>query len=76
MTLFRVSKIDIKRLNQTAVRPILMSKKLSPNAERANKRAKNKKKEKAKTMWEPDLVTNRNSNRRILSILIFTAMSL
>jgi hypothetical protein len=75
MTLFRVSKIDIKRLSQTAVRPILLSTKLSPNAESANKRIKNKKKEKAKTTCEPDLITNRNSSRRIFSILIFTAMS-
>ena len=50
MTLFRVSKIDIKRLNQTAVRPILLSTKLSPNAESANKRIKNKKKEKPKLL--------------------------
>ena len=48
MTLFRVSKIDIKRLNQTAVRPILLSTKLSPNAESANKRIKNKKRKKPK----------------------------
>ena len=48
MTLVRVSKIDIKRLNQTAVRPILLSTKLSPNAESANNRIKNKKKLKPK----------------------------
>ena len=70
MTLLRVSNIDIKRLNHTAVKPILLSTKLSPNPERANKRVKNIKNEKAKTMCEPDFITNRNSNRRILSILI------
>ena len=70
MILLRVSKIDIRRLNQTAVRPNPLNKVVFPNDERANKSIKNTKKEKAKPMCEPDLRTNRNSNLRMLSITI------
>ena len=70
MILLRVSKIDIRRLNQTAVRPNPRKKLLSPNDERANRSIKNRKKEKAKLMCEPDLSTIRNSNLRMFSIKI------
>ena len=63
-------KVEIRRLNQTADKPIPLRLKLSPNVERANKSIKNRKKEKAKTTCEPDLNINRNSNRRIFSIAI------
>ena len=70
MILLRVSKIDIRRLNQTAVRPTSLKKELLPNDERANRSIKNRKKEKAKPMCEPDLSTIRNSNLRMFSITI------
>ena len=68
MTLLIVSKIDIRRLSQTAVRPNSANVVIFPNDERANKRIKNRKKEKAKPMCAPDLSTNRNSNLRMFSI--------
>ena len=68
MTLFIVSKIDIRRLNQTAVRPNSANIVLFPNDERANNRLKNRKKEKAKPMCDPDLSTNRNSNLKIIGV--------
>ena len=70
MTLLSVSKIAMRRLNQTAVRPNPPNNVLFPDDERANKSIKNRKKEKAKPMCEPDLSTNRNSNLRMFSITI------
>ena len=70
MILLRVSKIDIRRLNQTAVRPNPLKKELFPNDERANRSIKNRKKEKAKPICEPDLITIRNSNLRMFSITV------
>ena len=70
MILLRVSKIDIRRLNQTAVRPNPLKKVVFPNDERANRSIKNRKKEKAKPICEPDLITIRNSNLRMFSITV------
>ena len=70
MILLRVSKIDIRRLNQTAVRPNPLNNVVFPNDERANRSIKNRKKEKAKPICEPDLRTIRNSNLRMFSITV------
>ena len=70
MILLRVSKIDIRRLNQTAVRPNPLNKVVFPNDERANRSIKNRKKEKAKPTCEPDLSTIRNSNLKMFSITV------
>ena len=70
MILLRVSKIDIRRLNQTAVRPNPLNRLVLPNDERANRSIKNRKKEKAKPICEPDLSTIRNSNLRMFSITV------
>ena len=75
MILFRVSKIDIKRLNQTAVRPNPLTKVIFPNAERANKSTKNRKKEKAKPMCRQTSALSEILVEEYLAFLIFTAMS-